>query len=287
MTNYKYVAMGLASGSFLSLLPFTAHAQVNNQNGAAAGMEGLQELTGGIASANLWDLIGQAGVMQYPIFAVLIIGVFLISLKVYELLSDRRLNRSLERTGFENLTIKDIRKKVSNEPDHMLSRLMAKLLNVFLTNRNADYLHDEISNYYSNEQHKYKTFKNRIDFLSDTAGALGLLGTVWGMFIVFSSGALEKDVILAGMGLALMSTLLGLVVSITLNFFSTVTEGYFARHLERISSKADEMRFRLIELGDNSSSLDFSPARTGSKPVSPRQYQQQGSEAGESQKKNL
>ena len=287
MTNYKYVAMGLASGSFLSLLPFTAHAQVNNQNGAAAGMEGLQELTGGIASANLWDLIGQAGVMQYPIFAVLIIGIFLISLKVYELLSDRRLNRSLERTGFENLTIKDIRKKVSNEPDHMLSRLMAKLLNVFLTNRNADYLHDEISNYYSNEQHKYKTFKNRIDFLSDTAGALGLLGTVWGMFIVFSSGALEKDVILAGMGLALMSTLLGLVVSITLNFFSTVTEGYFARHLERISSKADEMRFRLIELGDNSSSLDFSPARTGSKPVSPRQYQQQGSEAGESQKKNL
>lgn len=287
MTNYKYVAMGLASGSFLSLLPFTAHAQVNNQNGAAAGMEGLQGLTGGIASANLWDLIGQAGVMQYPIFAVLIIGVFLISLKVYELLSDRKLNRSLERTGFENLTIKDIRKKVSNEPDHMLSRLMAKLLNVFLTNRNADYLHDEISNYYSNEQHKYKTFKNRIDFLSDTAGALGLLGTVWGMFIVFSSGALEKDVILAGMGLALMSTLLGLVVSITLNFFSTVTEGYFARHLERISSKADEMRFRLIELGDNSSSLDFSPARTGSKPVSQRQYQQQGSEAGESQKKNL
>ena len=268
MIKNKYVALGLAFGSSFVLLPFTVLAQGNNQNAAAAGTEGLQGLTGGIASANLWDLIGQAGVMQYPIFAVLIIGVFLISLKVFELFSDNRLTKNLQRTGFESLTIKDIRKKVSNEPDHMLSRLMAKLLNVFLTNRNADYLHDEISNYYTNEHHKYNTFKNRIDFLSDTAGALGLLGTVWGMFIVFSSGALEKDVILAGMGLALMSTLLGLVVSITLNFFSTITEGYFAKHLEQVSSKADELRFRLIELGENSRGVDFSQA-AGSKPVTP------------------
>lgn len=281
MIKNKNVALGLAFGSLPMLLPFTVHAQGNNPNGA--GMQGLQDLTGGIASANLWDLIGQAGVMQYPIFAVLIIGTFLISYKVFGLFSDSRLTKNLQRTDFENLTVKDIRKTVSNEPDHMLSRLMAKLLNVFVTNRNADYLHDEISNYYSNEQHKYNTFKNRIDFLSDTAGALGLLGTVWGMFIVFSSGALEKDVILAGMGLALMSTLLGLVVSITLNFFSTITEGYFARHLEQISSKADELRFRLIELGENSRGLDFSQA-AGSKPVSPRSYGDSTSTMGE--KKN-
>ncbi len=284
MTNKKYVAAVLALGSFFTSLPSIVLAQATNQNAAANVTEGLQGLTGGIAEASLWDLIGQAGIMQYPIFAVLIIGLLLISYKVFELFSDKRLTRSLQQLSFERLAIKDIRKRVSNEPDHMLSRLMAKLLNVFITNRNADYLHDEISNYYSNEQNKYNTFKNRIDFLSDTAGALGLLGTVWGMFIVFSSGALEKDVILAGMGLALMSTLLGLVVSITLNFFSTVTEGYFARHLERISTKADELRFRLIELGENSRGLDFAQA-AGNKPVATRSYQEEDIDDGMGQKK--
>ncbi|MFO8028690.1 MAG: MotA/TolQ/ExbB proton channel family protein [Cyclonatronaceae bacterium] len=271
MTKIKKIALRLVHGLLLSVIPVLSQAQGNNQDAVTTSMEDLQGMTG-ISSANLWDLIGQAGVMQYPIFGVLIIGIFLISLKAFELVSDKRLNRTLRHTGFERLDIKDIRKKVSNEPDHMLSRLMAKLLNVFLTNRKADYLHDEISNYYSNEQHKYSTFKNRIDFLSDTAGALGLLGTVWGMFIVFSSGALEKDVILAGMGLALMSTLLGLVVSIILNFFSTITEGYFARHLETVASKADELRFRLIELGEFSRSpereaaADRRPITSGSNP---------------------
>ncbi len=285
MTKFKYVALRLVHGFLLAVIPFAAHAQGNDQNAAATGMEGLQGMSG-ISSANLWDLIGQAGIMQYPIFGVLIVGIFLISLKVFELFSDKKLNSSLQETGFQQLTIKDIRIKVSNEPDHMLSRLMAKLLNVFITNRNADYLHDEISNYHSNEQHKYSTFKNRIDFLSDTAGALGLLGTVWGMFIVFSSGALEKDVILAGMGLALMSTLLGLVVSITLNFFSTITEGYFARHLESVSSKADELRFRLIELGENSNHIDMAGA-AGNRPVTTRSHAEQSLAAVEDQKKKL
>lgn len=252
MTKYKIAALATVHGFLFGFLPHKGFAQ-------AGGAEGIQGMAG-FETSNLWDLVGQAGFMQYPIYGVLIVGVFLISLKVFELIGDKKKNSKLRHTQFQQMSIRDIKIRVTKESDHMLSRLMAKLLNVFLTNRNADYLHDEISNYYSNEQLKYTTFKNRIDFLSDTAGALGLLGTVWGMFIVFSSGALEKDVILAGMGLALMSTLLGLIVSITLNFFSTITEGYFAKHLETIAGKADELRFRLIELSDNS----YSAAGAGS-----------------------
>ncbi|PTM14701.1 MAG: hypothetical protein DA443_04385, partial [Bacteroidetes bacterium] len=81
--------------------------------------------------------------------------------------------------------------------------------------------------------------------------ALGLLGTVWGMFMVFSSGSLDKDTILAGMGVALLTTLLGLVVSITLNFFSTLIQGYFSGHLENVVQKADELRFRLLEISQD------------------------------------
>lgn len=209
-------------------------------------------------SGSIWDMIGQAGPIQYPIYLILIAGVFLISLRSYEFYTDRQLSEELEDTSFRHMSLNEISSKISTQQDFMLSRIMAKLLNVFETNRNADYLHDEISNYNSNQQDNFNTFKNRIDFLSDTAGALGLLGTVWGMFMVFSSGTLEKERILMGMGLALMSTLLGLVVSITLNFFSTLTEGYFSDHLEKVTSKADELRFRLIELSETAKVPDNS-----------------------------
>ncbi|MDI6401629.1 MotA/TolQ/ExbB proton channel family protein [Balneolaceae bacterium ANBcel3] len=200
--------------------------------------------------SNIWSLIEQAGPIRYPIYGIFIAGIFMIAYRSYGLMSDRLMEKDLNETSFQHLSLNEISAKISSQSDNMLSVIMAKLLNVFQTNRNADYLHDEISNYNTTQQDNFKTFKNRIDFLSDTAGALGLLGTVWGMFFVFSSGTLEREVILVGMGYALMSTLLGLVVSIILNFCSTFTEGFFSRHLESVTTKADELRFRLIELSE-------------------------------------
>lgn len=233
--------------------PATSFAQ-----DAEAELQDSTELVDGetddeLESSSVWGLIGQAGPIRYPIFAILIAGIFLISMRSYELYTDDQKSEELQQTSFRHMSLNEISSKVGNQSDFMLSRIMAKLVNVFETNRNADYLHDEISNYNSNQQDNFNTFRNRIDFLSDTAGALGLLGTVIGMFIVFSSGTLEKEGILLGMGLALMSTLLGLVVSIILNFCSTLTEGYFSKHLEKVTDKADELRFRLIELSESSS----------------------------------
>lgn len=219
--------------------------------GEALEEELAAEPTDVTESSSVWELVGHAGNIQYPIFGILIIGLFLISLRSYELYMDSQLESDLRETSFANMSLEQINTKISSQSDFMLSRIMAKILNVFQTNKNADYLHDEISNYNDIQKDNFNSFKNRIDFLSDTAGALGLLGTVWGMFIVFSSGALEQEVILAGMGIALMSTLLGLVVSIILNFCSTITEGYFSKHLEKVTSKADELRFRLIELSES------------------------------------
>ena len=246
-------------------------ATLSAQNGDPEIVEQIgndQEEASILESSNMWDLVGQAGPIRYPIFAILIIGIFLISFKVMELYLDNRRATSLRNTPFTDFSLVQISKTLARQPEHMLSVIMAKLLNVFQTNRNADYLHDEISNYARFKQDTFNSFRNRIDFLSDTAGALGLLGTVWGMFIVFSSGTLERDTILAGMGLALMSTLLGLVVSIILNFASTLTEGYFTKRLARVTNKADELRFRFIELSENSTSVRASDDQNKETPVS-------------------
>jgi len=231
---------------------FLAANNVFAQNMNTSMSDTLSTVAGNQPS-NLWEIIGQAGPIQYPIYGLLVVGLFFITLKLFELMRDRSLQKELQSKSFVNVALEDIQKIIGNQKDYFLSRIMSKLLNVYLTNSNADYLHDEITNFSSTLKDSFTTFKNRIDFLSDTAGALGLLGTVWGMFIVFSSGSIEKEIILVGMGVALMSTLLGLVVSIILNFFTTVIDGYYSRHLEGVVSKADELRFRLIELSDTSS----------------------------------
>jgi hypothetical protein len=78
------------------------------------------------------------------------------------------------------------------------------------------------------------------------------LGTVWGILRVFTGGGIDDEQrVLAGMGMALVSTLLGLVVSITLNLISTEVYSFFDDRLDQIEDKADELRFRLLELGLN------------------------------------
>jgi len=213
----------------------------------AAPASDITEVTIG----NLWELTEQAGPIRYAIYFVLMAGIFLISLKTIELMLDQKRATQIETLSFRKLDMEDIVMNVAKQTEHMSSRIMATMLNVFQTNKNPDNLHDEIASYNKYQQDNFTTFRSRVDFLSDTAGALGLLGTVWGMFMVFSTGIQEKELILVGMGIALLTTLLGLIVSIILNFSSTLTQGYFAKRLNHVTSKADELRFRLMELSDS------------------------------------
>ncbi|MDZ7344366.1 MAG: MotA/TolQ/ExbB proton channel family protein, partial [candidate division KSB1 bacterium] len=106
----------------------------------------------------------------------------------------------------------------------------------------------EISNYLQYIQDRFDSFRSRMAFLSDSAGALGLLGTVWGMFLTFFGGNLgDAEKILNGMGVALVTTLIGLVVSLILNFSATELFSLFNRRLDLITQKSDELRLRLLE----------------------------------------
>lgn len=201
-----------------------------------------------LGAENLWALTKQAGPFQWPIFAVFFIGMFLVFLKLYELLADSRESREIEDMEFRLMNVPQLIRAISGQRESMISRLHASMLNVFQTHQAQADLHEEIANYIRYQQDRFDTFKRRVDFLSDTAGAIGLLGTVWGIFVVFSQGLLDDQIILSGMGIALISTLLGLVASIILNLSSTEIFSLFNKRLDRIASKSDELRFRLMEL---------------------------------------
>ncbi len=224
---------------------------------------------------DFWGLTQQAGPLRWPIFVVLAFGMIQVFLKLYELIRDRQVSAVLAATDFTTMDLEAIAGLIGRQDETLLSSLQSTMVNVFQTRPGEGLLHDEISNFVLFQQGQFESFRRRMDFLSDTAGALGLMGTVWGMFTVFFQGTAEQDVILRGMGIALITTLLGLVVSIILNFSTTELSTFFGKRLDAVSRKSDELRFRLMELAPESKSvrtrtvgrsqdeLDDSPAGAG------------------------
>ncbi len=223
--------------------------------GGPAGVSRAQQAADTTAAAGsegglfLWNIIGKAGGFQWPIFGILVIGLFLILAKVYELFQDRWAGAALEEAPIPEMGTQEIVDLVQNQQQSMLAEMHATLLNVYRTTQDAGTLHEEVANFVQSQRERFDTFTRRVDFLADTAGAVGLLGTVWGMFTLFYGGNIsDKQAILGGMGVALISTLLGLIASITLNLISTEVYSFFDSRIDQIEDEGDELRFRLLEL---------------------------------------
>ena len=99
------------------------------------------------------------------------------------------------------------------------------MINSFQKHQRAEALSADIEVFKQVKKDQFVPFRRRIEFLSDTAGALGLLGTVWGIYVVFSSGITDKQLILKGMGLALAS---GMTVEEAQVEIQQVVEGVLA-----------------------------------------------------------
>lgn len=212
-----------------------------------------------------WWLTELGGGINYVIIFDFALGLFLIVLKIYDLIADKYKSRLLLSSDYRQHTISEISGMVKKFSDSSISRLYSVLLTIFYSTGSTADFHDEVANYIQMQQERFNTFKTRMAFFSDTAGALGLLGTVWGIFVTFFGGNLDNQRILNGMGIALVTTLFGLVASIVLNFFTTEVFSVFNKRMENLSAKADEFRLWLMAINHQRSkkSIDGQPSGEG------------------------
>ena len=197
---------------------------------------------------SFWSLTELGGGINYVIILDFALGIFLIVLKIYELIMDRFKSQLLLSVDYRQHSMAEIAGMVKKIPNNLAARLYSVLLTIFYSTGTTNDFHDEIANYIQSQQERFNTFKTRMAFFSDTAGALGLLGTVWGIFVTFFGGQLDNQRILNGMGIALVTTLYGLVASIVLNFFTTEVISVFNKRMELVSAKADEFRLWLMAI---------------------------------------
>lgn len=202
---------------------------------------------GGIAK-NFWEMTEQGGWLMWPIYGTFVLGIIIIIYQFMKLRFDQKRTPALLLKNLEDADIEDIQRMAEKHTDTYLGNLVNKLCMIHKRNKNMLALQEELEGFLKTAKERFEVNRSFTVLLSDTAGALGLLGTVWGMYLTFMPGKLESQQIITGMGIALVTTLGGLVVSIILNFAIAWMNARFHSRLEWVEEQAFVFRDRFGEV---------------------------------------
>lgn len=203
--------------------------------------------SGSTTIGTFWQLTGYAGIFRWPLFLTFVLGIAVVIRQSIALYLDWKKSSSFFHLDFKRYKDPGQLSLLARQNPSSAAALIEMLLETLKTSPDAAKFNEELVKYTEVKKQNFSTFQNRMAFWSDTAGALGLLGTVWGMFITFFRGDMDQQAILSGMGIALITTLMGLVISIILNFCTTEVSGFFNTFLKRISEISERLWRYVIE----------------------------------------
>jgi len=195
----------------------------------------------------------QGGWVMYPIYGVFILGLGIIVYQFVRVYFDNRYAKPIEAMIEKKLAgkitdaeteVAEIWQLVREHPKSKIAQLLDRLCDLWHRDSSGEALYVEIESFVKSVKERYEVSRHFAVLLSDTAGALGLLGTVLGMYQTFMPGQLESSQIISGMGVALVTTIGGLIVSIILNFGISWAHSVFHRHTELVAEHADLFRNR-------------------------------------------
>ena len=197
---------------------------------------------------SILDLLSQAGGFQWPILAVLVLGLLTLSLQGVRLFMDRRAAGGLYGLDFGVMDASDITAALTDTPDTLLRRLLGGMLAVWHTAPDSAALAHEARAVLGSARSAYGRTQRLVGFLSSTAGGLGLLGTLVGIYALFSAETRDAQTIFAGIAIAIVSTLLGIIVSIILEALEALTHRWASKYMEAAEEWSATVRYRLLAM---------------------------------------
>lgn len=219
----------------------TNSAKIENQNQQNLNPDQKEKLS-------VWKIIKMTDWLFWPFVLITATGIMLI---IYRTLFEHReksRSQSLLQERIKANGIRGLVKFIRNSGSTRASRLMYQMITTFDKTNRAEPIGDDINQFLTAERESFETFNRINGFLSETAGALGLLGTVWGIFQTFHAGKLDGPTILQGMSISLVTTLVGLIISLVLNMGGTYVFTMFNGQLNLLANRAEELRQALLFL---------------------------------------
>ncbi len=178
---------------------------------------------------------------------VFLLGLVFVVDEVRKIFFDSFRSRRLRRMDLQTSGLDVISSEIERQPNSHLARTLSAILKSYHTTGSVGGIIQEINLLVQHLSDQFNSFRSRLELLSDSAGALGLLGTVWGIFVTFEAENWTQDTVLRGMGFALVTTFIGIIVSLLLNLFSTEVFNYFNRRNDLLQIKVKDFKANLYE----------------------------------------
>lgn len=198
------------------------------------------------AKLTVWKIIEMTDWLFWPFVLITATGIMLIT---YRGLFEYRTKSRSQSLMQGKIKLNDLKRliRMNRGPNPTRAwRLFHQMLVTFDKTHKAEPIGDDVNQFLNSERDSFESFNRVSGFLSDTAGALGLLGTVWGIFQTFHAGKLDGPTILQGMSISLVTTLVGLIISVVLNMGSTYIFTMFNGQLNILSNRAETVRQILL-----------------------------------------
>jgi biopolymer transport protein ExbB/TolQ len=223
--------------------------------GARAGAATAARTTAGAAfdQFTLWQIFEMCGWLFWPF--VILTGAGLVLL-IYRARAERQQKMRAYDLLVEPIDLTTLAQFIKylnlNQPCRA-TRLFNQMIATFNKTKRAEPLQEDADYFVRGERESFEAFNRVISFLADTAIALGLLGTIWGIFATFHGSHINGDAMLRDMSIALVTTFVGLVISIALNLGVTWLHAFFSRQLKLLGARAEELRQTMLHLQVKSS----------------------------------
>ena len=170
-----------------------------------------------LVPASLWDLIGHAQGFEWPLGAVFLIGLFLLTSAYVRYFRQWRGSSEMLQLDPHNVVSEEFVSAVeAAEPRNPYRHSGQRLLEEHKRGGSAQSMIDYAMRYIDFDHDGYKETDRYITAAVYIALSLGLLGTLLGIFVLFMSGSRHEASDLVGLGIAVVSTMLALVVRLIL-----------------------------------------------------------------------
>lgn len=168
---------------------------------------------------SLWDMIGYARGFEWPLGILFMVGLFVLTsayVKQWRQWGGSKAMLQIDPNNISVGSFSDAIHQAKAKPRNPFFISASKIIEEFQRGGSAPTMIDYAFRYIELDREKYQQTDRYISAVVYLALSLGLLGTLLGIFVLFMSGDRHEASDLVGLGIAVVSTMLALVVRLIL-----------------------------------------------------------------------
>lgn len=193
-----------------------------------------------------WDIIQYAQGFEWPLGALFLVGLFLLTSAYVRQFLQWRGSKPVLGIEMENISAEELSNSIqeskTQNPFVMAGSL---ILEEYSRGGSAQAMIDYAFQFIQLDHEKYKETERYITAAVYIALSLGLLGTLLGIFVLFMSGSRHGASDLVGLGIAVVSTMLALVVRLILWPLNVFLQAYLRKRYNTLKKWSIALAYAL------------------------------------------